>query len=421
MKAAQNGVFLSEAYKSNKTGGYIMDFSLTDEQKDIQKLAKDFAAREIAPNRNKYGNAFPGDLYRRIGEMGFLGCIFPEKYGGTETGFLSMVLIIEEITKVMPGIGYVWNANNTTGPYPILQWGTEEQRQKYIPDLISARKIGFNGLTEPGGGSDVVGGIKTRAVRQGDHYILNGTKMFISNAGDAALGIIYCKTDPGAGHRGISAFIVETDTPGFSTRPIPMRILGRPTAYEISLEDVKVPKENLLGKEGNGFTIAMHALDHGRITVAARVLAISQGCLEASIKYCNEREAFGQKIGNFQMIQRSIAEMVAEIEASRLLIYQAAHLMDRGETPTRINSIAKYFASEVCMRAAQHTFEIFGGYAFADEYPISDFYSYAQLFHTGEGSANIQRVLIAQDALGWKKADRHKIERKFRLKSDICD
>ncbi len=398
-----------------------MDYSLTFEQKAIQKVARDFAAKEIAPVVNKYENEgiFPRHIIRRMGEMGFLGCAFPEAYGGSELGFITMVLIIEEITKVMMSLGSAWNMNAMTCPYAILNWGTEEQKQKYIGPLISGEKIGYMALTEPGGGSDVVGAMKTRAVRDGDYYVINGSKMFITLATEADWGLLYCKTDPNAGHAGVSGFIIETATPGFKATRIPTVGLGKaiPTC-EIALEDVRVHTDNLLGKEGQGFMIAMQALDFGRITVAARSLGLAQACLDASLKYCNEREAFGQKIGKFQMVQRLIAESVVEVDAARLLLYRVAYLMDCGNVPTRESSIAKYYCAETAYKAAQAAIEIFGGYGCCEEFPIARYLNQAQIARTGEGSANIQRSIIAQDALGWKKADKG-IKRKIKLKTDI--
>jgi isovaleryl-CoA dehydrogenase len=320
----------------------------------------------------------------------------------------------------MPSLGSAWNMNGLTCPYTILNWGTEEQREKYIPDLISGKKIGFMALTEPGGGSDVIGAMRTRAVKDGSHYVINGSKMFITYASEADLGLLYCKTDPEAGHKGVSCFIVDTSWSGFKAKAIPMKVLGAcAPAAEISIEDLRVPAENLLGEEGKGFTIAMNGLDYGRICVAARTLAIAQACLDASVKYCNEREAFGQKIGRFQMIQHLLADMVVEVEAARLLVYRAAMLYDKGLVPTLESSMAKYYAAEVCARAAHAASEIFGGYGVTDEYPIAHYLNMAHFYRAGEGAANIQRVLIAEDALDIRKANRHAMKRKYKLRSDI--
>ncbi|NPV90148.1 MAG: acyl-CoA dehydrogenase [Firmicutes bacterium] len=400
-----------------------MDFTLSFEQKTIQKLARDFAAKEVLPVAAKYEKEgiFPRDIIRKMGELGFMGCAFPEEIGGSELGFMNMVLIIEEITKVMASLGSAFNMNAMTCPYAIAMFGTDEQKQKYVRPLITGEKIGYMGLTEPGGGSDVLGGMKTRAVKDGDYYVLNGSKTFITFATEADWGVLYCKTDPSKGHAGISGFIIETNTPGFTATRINTVGMGKavPTC-EIALEDVRVHKDNLLGEENKGFGYAMTALDHGRITVATRAVGLAQASLDAALKYANEREAFGQKIGKYQMVQRLIAETICDVEAARLLVYRAAYLMDCGYVPTRESSIAKYFAAETSYKASQVAVEIFGGYGVCEEYPISLYNGQAQLVRTGEGSPNIQRQLIAQDALGYKKASRGN-RRIIKLRSDIVE
>jgi glutaryl-CoA dehydrogenase (non-decarboxylating) len=278
-----------------------------------------------------------------------------------------------------------------------------------VPGLLSAEIFGCNAMTEPDGGSDFLGAMRTRAIRDGDDYVINGSKMWITNANVADVAIVYAKTDPSAGHQGVSAFVVPTDTPGFETTRVPCRVLGKlmPT-NAVSLTDVRVPAHFMLGAEGEGFKVAMNAMDFGRLSVAARSLGLAQACLDASLEYANFREAFGQKIGSFQMIKHQLADMVVEVAAARHLVYHAAALYDEGIVPTRESSIAKYYAGEVCNRAAQAATEIFGGYAFSDELPISIYLNYAKLWQTGEGSANLQRVLLADDALGWKSMDRHR-------------
>ena len=278
-----------------------------------------------------------------------------------------------------------------------------------MPGLISGELLGCNAMTEPDGGSDFLGAMRTRAVRDGDDYVLNGAKMWITNANVADVAIVYAKTDPAAGHRGVSAFVVPTSTPGFEAVRVPCRGLGKlmPTTA-VSLTDVRVPADALLGAEGQGFVVAMNAMDYGRLTVAARSVGLAQACLDAALAYADERTAFGEKIGSFQMVKKQLADMTAEVAAARALVDAAAERYDAGDLATRECSIAKYYAGEVCNRAAQATAEIFGGAAFMDELPIGLYLNFAKLWQTGEGSANIQAVLIADDALGWKKMDRHR-------------
>lgn len=399
-----------------------MDFELSSEQKAVRQLARDFARKEILPVVPEImaEGRFPRELIRRLGEVGFLGATFPEKYGGSELGFVMLALISEEIGKAMPVLGSAFNMNSMTVPFTILNWGTEEQIERYVPPLISGQKIGFFGLTEPDGGSDVVGAMKTRAVRDDSHYILNGGKVFITFLCEADYGVVFAKTDPELKHRGISAFIVPTNLPGVTRQKMKLSALGSTMATgELTLEDVRVPKENLLGEEGQGFTTAMNALDYGRLTVPARAVGLAQGCLEEALRYANERMAFGKRIGEFQMVQHSLADMVVEVDAARLLVWRSAYLKDRDLPSTRESSISKYYSSEVAMRAVRAAAEIFGGYAVSDEYPLSKYLNYTYLLLAGEGSPNIQRVLIAEDALGWKNANRHAIPRRFSLRSDL--
>jgi glutaryl-CoA dehydrogenase (non-decarboxylating) len=247
-------------------------------------------------------------------------------------------------------------------------------------------------------------------VPDGDDYVIDGTKMWITNANVADVGLVYCKTDPAARHKGVSAFVVETSTPGFTASRVKCSVLGSlmPT-NGLTFDAMRVPAAHRLGDEGQGFAIAMNAMDYGRLSVAARSLGLARACLDASLEYANVREAFGKRIGHFQMIKQQLADMTCEVAALRELVYRAARLYDDGQVATRESSIAKYYAGEVCNRAAQATSEIFGGYAFSDELPISIYLNYAKLWQTGEGSANIQAVLIADDALGWKRMDRHRV------------
>jgi len=301
------------------------------------------------------------------------------------------------------------NLQAATVPLTIKNWGRPDQVDKYVPGLIAGQVLGSNAMTEPDGGTDLLGAMRTTAVKDGDDYIINGSKMWITNANVADVVIVFCKTDTSAKHKGVSAFLVDTKTPGFEASRVKCRVLGSlmPT-NSLTFTDMRVPADRMLGNEGEGFKVAMNAMDFGRLVVASRSLGLARACLDASVEYADLRTAFGEKIGSFQMIKHQIADMTAEVAAATELVYKAARMFDSGTVATREAAIAKYFAGEVCNRAAQATTEIFGGYAFSDELPISIYLNYAKLWQTGEGSANLQRILIADDALGWKPMDRHR-------------
>jgi alkylation response protein AidB-like acyl-CoA dehydrogenase len=400
-------------------------YDLTEENRVVRVRARSFAEAEISPNLAGWEgrDEFPYEIIRRMGEEGFYGACFPEEYGGSELGFLNLAIICEEISRVSPGIGSTFNAQAMTVPFTILNWGTKQQIERYVPPLIKGEKIGFFSLTEPGGGSDAAGSMKTRASRDGaDGYRLDGHKKWASLAGIAHTGVLFAKTDPEATHKGVSAFIVETDAPGFVTRKIPTTLdMHLFPSFEILLEDCRVPSGNLLGDEGDGFRVAMNALDFGRLTIPARAVGVAQACLERAVEFCNERVVGGHRLGEYQLIQGLIADMTVQIEAARLLTYKSAHLKDRGKATTRESAHSKYFAAETLWNAAQALAEIYGGRAVAleDEYPVSRYLSWANLFRTGEGPQNIQRILISEDTLGFKDANRHNIKRRFPLKSDL--
>jgi alkylation response protein AidB-like acyl-CoA dehydrogenase len=348
-----------------------------------------------------------------MGELGFFGCCFPESLGGTDAGFGALAAVAESLAWVYPPLSAAMNLQAATVPLTIANWGRPELVDRFVPGLIQGTLLGCNAMSEPDGGSDFLGAMRTRAVRDGDDFVLNGAKMWITNANVAQVAIVYAKTDPDLGHRGVSAFVVPADTPGFQVTRVPCRVLGNlmPT-NAITLDDVRVPAGNLLGAEGQGFVVAMNAMDFGRLSVASRSVGLAQACLDAALAYANQREAFGQKIGEFQLIKKPLADMTCEVAAARALVAAAAARYDAGDIATRESSIAKYYAGEVGNRAAQATAEIFGGSAFSDEFPVSTYLNYAKLWQTGEGSANLQAVLIADDALGWKRMDRHRTVRR---------
>ena len=383
---------------------------LGEEHEAIRALVRDFGREQVRPRIAELEAAgeFPRELYRQMGELGFFGCVFPEEHGGTDIGFRALAVVAEELAYAYPPLSAGMNLQAATVPLTILRYGTPEQVKSYVPGLIAGELLGFNAMTEPDGGSDFLGAMRTRAERRGDGWVLNGAKMFITNANVADAGVVYAKTDPAAKHKGVTAFIVDTGTPGLSVQRVPCRVLGAlmPTT-SLAFEDCAVGADQVLGAEGEGFTVAMRAMDVGRLTVASRSLGLARACLDASVEYCNSREAFGQKIGPFQMIKERSRRWSPRSPPHARWSTRPPSASTRACPATREASIAKYYAGEACQRAAQSTAEIFGGYAFTDEYPIATYVAYAKLWQTGEGSANIQRILLADDALGWRRMDRH--------------
>ena len=397
-----------------------MDFELSPENKAIRETVQRFAQEQIRPHVNEWerNEVFPRAVYEHMGKLGFLGATFPEAYGGSALGFLNFAIIAEEISRAHEALGAAFNMNAMTCPFTVLNWGTEAQRQQYIAPWIQGEKIGFFGLTEAGGGTDVLGGMRTRAERHNDHYRINGAKQFITLGTVADIGILFCKTDPNAGHRGVSCFIVDTGLPGFSTSLVRTRVLGEcwPTST-IQLDDVQIPLANLVGQEGQGFQIAMNALDYGRLTVAARCIGIAQAALDDMVEYAKIRTAFGQAIGRFQQIQAHIANTVVELDAARFLVYRLGWMLDiSGTSQPRLSAQAKYYAAEVAYHAAERAYEVFGGYGVTDEYPAARHLNTAAFLRTGEGSANLLRVLIAEDTLAYRQPDDYQLPQRFPLK-----
>jgi alkylation response protein AidB-like acyl-CoA dehydrogenase len=377
----------------------------------LARLVREWGRERVRPfvQEREAAGEFPRDLYAEMGELGFFGCVFDESLGGTDVGFTALAAVAEQLAWVYPPLSAAMNLQAATVPLTIANWGEPDVIARWVPDLVAGRALGCNAMTEPAGGSDFLGSMRTRAVRDGSDWVLNGSKMWITNANVADVAVVYARTDPAAGHRGVTAFVVPTHTPGFEATRVPCRGLGKlmPT-NSVSLVDVRVPAGNLLGEEGQGFVVAMNALDYGRLSVAARSVGLAQACLDAALEYADQREAFGEKIGSFQMVKKQLADMTCEVAAARGLVRAAAARYDTGDLATRESSIAKYFAGEVCNRAAQATADIFGGAAFSDDLPIGLYLNYAKLWQTGEGSANIQALLIADDALGWRRMDRHR-------------
>lgn len=377
----------------------------------VRDMVNHFMQREVAPVMDGYEKRgeFPRALIRKAGEAGLYGAVFPESVGGTNLGYLAATIIQEEMARNDVRFSACNNQQGSTCPTCIYVGGTPEQVRKYVPKLIAGETIGMMSLTESGGGSDAAGAMKTFARRDGDVYRISGQKMFASIANETDVGVLLAKTDRDAGARGVTAFIVEPKIyPGWKAQPIDM--LGLSNALRtnvVYLDDFVVPVENRLGAEGDGFKIVMRALQPGRVTVGGKALGVARACFEDAVRYANERTLHGQPIGRFQMIQSDIAEMATQIEASRALLYNAAQAMDLNLPSNRIAAIAKFHASQTAKLCADKAQQLFGGYGMAREYRVSWLKSYADLFFTGEGSANVQKILIAEDALGYKIADRH--------------
>lgn len=378
-----------------------MDFRLTEDQKALKESILHFAEKEIRPliKESDEKGEWPADLTRKLGEMGLLGIIIPPEYNGAGYSYVDYVLILEEISKVDPSVGLVVAAHNSLCCNHINLFGNEAQKKKYLPRLVSGETLGAWALTEAGAGSDAAA-IKTKAIKKGDYWVLNGSKMFITNGSLAQIAVVMAVTDPQQGRHGISAFILEKGMKGFKVgkKENKLGIRAADTA-ELIFEDVEVPAENLLGLEGTGYRAAMAVLDGGRISIAAFSLGIAAGALEASLAYARQRVQFDQPIINFQAIQWMLADGFTELEAARLLTLKAAYLEDLGQKIPKESAMAKLFSSELAVRAASTAVQIFGGYGFTKDYPVEKFYRDAKLATIGEGTSEIQRWIIAQKIL----------------------
>jgi len=379
-----------------------MDFDLTTDQKMLQKMVREIATKElepVAPEIDKSGE-FPWDNIKKLAKQGLLGVIVPEEYGGAGFDFISLAMAIEEISRVCATTGVIVAVNNSLVAYPIHQFGDEEQRKKWLPPLASGEKLGAIGITEPNAGSDVVA-METTAKLEGGYYVLNGTKRFITNGGEAAIYVVFAYTNKELKHKGISAFIVERETPGFSLGKHEDLMGIRATANcELIFEDAKIPKENLLGEEGAGFKICMHTLDVSRIDIGAQAVGLAQGALDAAISYAKERKAFGKTLSEFQMIQSMIAEMATQIQAARLLVYYAAFCKDKGLPRfSKEASMGKWLASEAAVNATKKAVQIYGGYGYTKDYPVERFYRDAKIMELYEGTSEIQKIVIARSLL----------------------
>jgi alkylation response protein AidB-like acyl-CoA dehydrogenase len=378
-----------------------MDFSLSDEQRDLQKMVREFAEREILPNVMKWDedSHFPLELIKEAGKLGYMGAIFPAEYGGAGMGYVEYVLIIEELSRIDGSIGIIVAAHTSLCSNHIFLAGNEEQKKKYIPRLATAEFIGGWGLTEPGSGSDA-GSARMTAHRDGSEWVLNGTKTFCTNGHYADVVVVIAVTDKAAHTHGLSAFLVDAGTKGFKLGKKENKLGLRASATsELIFEDCRIPAANLLGKEGAGFVDAMRVLDGGRISIAALGLGMAQGAFESALRYSKQREQFGKRISEFQAIQWKLADMATEIDAARLLTMRSAWMKDNGMKTTLESSMAKLYTSEVAVRAANEGVQIHGGYGFVKDYPAEKFYRDVKLCTIGEGTSEIQRLVIARQLL----------------------
>jgi alkylation response protein AidB-like acyl-CoA dehydrogenase len=380
----------------------VMDFDLTEEQQAIKDMARKFAEAEIVPvaRENDIHERFPHQIIQHMGKLGLLGGPVPLQYGGAGMDYISYGLMVEEIGRACSSVRSTISVQISLVELSINRWGTEEQKQRYLPKLCSGEMIGCFGLTEPNAGSDAAS-LQTAAVRDGDMWILNGSKMWISNGGVADVALIFAQTDKSKGPKGLAAFLVDTRIPGFSAKDIHGKLgLRSSNTAQLFLEEVRVPHDSLLGNVGDGFKVAMSALDNGRYSLAAGCVGICQACVDASVRYAKERHQFGKPIGSFQLVQDLIARMVVDTEAARFLVLHAGHLKNKGIRNTRETSIAKYFATEAAVRIANDAIQVHGGYGYSNEFPVERYLRDARVGTLYEGTSQIQKLIIASHELG---------------------
>jgi alkylation response protein AidB-like acyl-CoA dehydrogenase len=375
-----------------------MNFEPTEEQSLLRDMVREFAEKEVAPSaaeRDEAERFDRGLMFDRLAELGLTGIVFPEEYGGAGADYISYAIAVEELSRVCASTGVTLSAHLSLGSNPIYLFGSETQKKEFLVPMAEGRKMGAFGLTEPSAGSDA-GGTRTTAIRDGDSWILNGTKIFITNAGEAEVYIVFARTDKDAKkHYGISAFVVEKGTAGFSfgKKEQKMGIRSSPT-MELIFQDCRIPAANLLGQEGEGFKVAMKTLDGGRIGIASQALGIAQGALDAAVNYAKERQQFGSTISRFQGVQFQLADMATQIEASRLLIYNAAYRASNGLSYSQQSAMAKLMASETAMRVTTQAVQILGGYGYTRDFPVERMMRDAKITEIYEGTSEVQRLVI---------------------------
>ncbi|MFJ3613161.1 MULTISPECIES: acyl-CoA dehydrogenase family protein [Streptomyces] len=379
-----------------------MDLALSEEQRDVRRLAEDFVAREVAPHVVAWDRAEEVDrgIVKKLGAVGFLGLTIPEEYGGSGGDHLAYCLVTEELGRGDSSVRGIVSVSLGLVAKTIASWGTEEQKRAWLPRLASGDALGCFGLTEPGTGSDA-GNLSTRAVRDGDDYVIDGSKMFITNGTWADVVLLFARTNDTPGHKGVSAFLVPADVPGLTRRAVhgKLGLRGQATA-ELALEGVRVPASAMLGPEGKGFAVAMSALAKGRMSVAAGCVGIARAALDAAVRYAGEREQFGKPIASYQLVQELLSDIAVDVDAARLLTWRVADLVDRGEDFATAASQAKLFASEAAVRCANNALQVFGGYGYIDEYPVGKLLRDARVMTLYEGTSQIQKLIIGRALTG---------------------
>ena len=383
-----------------------MDFSFDDELIAMKDMAYDFAVKKVKPTmeEDEKEHKFRPEILKQMAQLGMFGCLAPEKFGGNEAGVMAATLMAIELARVSPSWGLPFNLQMNGPQTVLLKYASDELKDTYLPGLIDGKKLGCFAITEPNSGSDVVS-MRTTATEVDDGFILNGTKTWISGVPYVDCGVVYAMTDRAAKHKGMSAFFVDFHTPGITQRAITTKLgLHCAPTGEIFFEETKIPKSALVGKKGDGFKICMTMLDQTRLSSAARAVGVSQACIDEAVKYANEREQFGQPIGQFQMIQEQIGRMSVEHEAAKLLVLKAAWEKDQGKLNNTLSvSMAKYYAGESANFCASEAVKIFGSYGFSSEYPVERYYRDAKSYQIVEGTSNVQKMIIAQFALGYRK------------------
>jgi butyryl-CoA dehydrogenase len=371
---------------------------LSEEERMIQETAREFADSEIAPvaSENDAKGRFPADIIKKLSELGFMGMLIPEKYGGSALGNFCLVLALEEINRACASTGVTMSVHNSLVTSPLNKFGSDYVKDTYLPRLATGELLGAYALSEAGAGSDAAS-LQCRAVKDGDEYVVNGTKLWVTTGADANLYIVMLRTDPKQRSKGISAFVVERNTPGFAVGKKENKLgLRASSTTELIFEDCRIPAKNILGEEGIGFKIAMATLDGGRIGIGTQAVGIAQACLDASVAYAQQREQFGQKIGEFQAIQWKIADMATAIDASRLMVHRAARMRDMEVPHTKEAAMAKLFASETANRAAREAVQIHGGAGYLKDFPVERFYRDARITEIYEGTSEVQRIVISR-------------------------